>query len=213
MKFALPKGYLMEEAARRLKRLGLVFPTDKERGRKLTFRDARENIEFMIIRPTDVPVYVERGGADVGIVGKDVLEETGVSVVELMDLGFGECRLVLAVPESSPIKKHRDIPAHARIATKFPQTTLRYFAHQGIPVELVKLYGSVELAPQMGLADAIVDLVATGETLRAHHLRVVEELLVSTARLVVNRVSWKTQFEFMRRLQRELSAVQEGEDA
>ena len=210
MRMALAKGYLMGESLKKLEALGYRMPAEKERGRRLTFSDADSKIKFMIIRPTDVPVYVERGGADLGIVGKDVLEETGASVVELLDLGFGPCRLVFAVPEKSRLRTLADVPAHLKIATKFPQSAARFFAGRGLSVELVKLYGSVELAPQMGLADGIVDLVATGETLRAHGLRVVTELLRSTARLVANRVSWKTHFDSIYRLQQQLAAGWEG---
>jgi ATP phosphoribosyltransferase len=146
------------------------------------------------VRPTDVPVYVEMGAADCGVVGKDVLWESGRDCYELVDLHFGGCRLVLAAPEGSAIAAG-SWPPTLRVATKYPAAARRFFDRVGVSAELIKLHGSVELAPATGLADAIVDIVATGRTLRANRLVEVLEAGRSTARLIVNQASLKTRSE------------------
>ncbi|MBJ7607905.1 MAG: ATP phosphoribosyltransferase, partial [Candidatus Dormibacteraeota bacterium] len=147
--------------------------------------------EIITVRPTDVPVYVEMGACDCGIVGKDVLWESQRDLYEIADLRFGACRLVFAAPDGSPLASGR-WPASLRVATKYPQAARRWFATRGDGAELIKLHGSVELAPSAGLADGIVDVVATGATLRANRLAEVATIAASTARLVVNVASMKT---------------------
>ena len=144
---------------------------------------------FLIVRPTDVPTYVEYGAADVGIVGKDVLMEQESDVYEPLDLGFGACRIAVAALNGQASRDR--LSSKIRVATKYPKVTERYFNQRGMPVEIIKLYGSIELAPLVGLADRIVDLVETGNTLKAHDLVEVECIARSTARLVVNRASLK----------------------
>jgi ATP phosphoribosyltransferase len=160
--------------------------------RRLIFTDQRRGIRMLILKPADIPAYVEYGAADLGIVGKDILLEQEPDVYEPLDLGFGFCRLVVA--ESEELWK-RDDPSKwswVRVATKYPNLAERYFTERGIQVELIRLDGSLELAPLVGLAERIVDLVQSGETLRANGLVEVAEIIKSTARLIVNRASLKT---------------------
>ncbi len=165
--------------------------------RQLRIRDG--DITLVRVRPTDVPVYVELGGCDAGVVGKDILWEQPGDCYELVDLGFGACRLVLAAPGGSPLSRG-EWPRPLRAATKYPIAARRFFDQLGVAAELIKLHGSVELAPGMGLADAVVDITATGETLRLNHLVEVAEAGRSTARLIVNQASLKTRSEAINRL-------------
>lgn len=190
MTLALPKGRLLKPALELLDRMGIDGVNAASR--KLIFADERHGLRVLILKPADIPAYVEYGAADLGIVGKDILLEQEPDVYEPLDLGFGFCRLVVAEPEEL---WRRDDPAKwswVRVATKYPNLTERYFSERGIQVELIRLDGSVELAPLVGLADRIVDLVQSGETLRANGLVEVDEILRSTARLIVNRASLKT---------------------
>jgi ATP phosphoribosyltransferase len=163
----------------------------RENDRKLFYE--AEGTEFIVSRPSDVPVFVEYGAADVGIVGKDVLEEQEPNVVELRDLGTGGCRMILAAPAGKAAEVRQAI-AHAEVvhvATKFPRTARRYFEGMGRQAEIIALHGSIELAPLVGLAECIVDLTATGTTLRENNLVVLDEISTSTARLIANRSSYR----------------------
>ena len=187
---ALPKGRLLDGALELLAGLG-VEGVDGE-SRKLIFTDARRGLRLLFLKPADVPAYVTYGAADLGIVGKDILLEQNPDVYEPLDLGFGFCRLVVAEPREL---WERDDPAKwswVRVATKYPRLTEEYFSERGVQVEIVRLDGSIELAPLVGLAERIVDLVQSGETLRANGLVEVAEIARSTARLIVNRASMKT---------------------
>ena len=186
---ALPNGTLLADACALLARAGLsrVRPEDFDRVLLVDDGDA----VYVKVRPTDVPVYVELGGADIGIVGKDMLWEAHGDVYELVDLRFGHCRLVLAAPARSPLA-HGEWPPALRVATKYPRAARTFFDRLGIAVELIKLHGSIELAPLTGLSDAILDITATGTTLRANDLVEVVEAARSTARLIVNHASLKT---------------------
>src|SRR5262249_28861491 len=160
--------------------------------RRLLLDDLAMGLRFILLKPADVPTYVEYGAADLGIVGKDILLEQAPDVYEPVDLGFGFCRLVVAEPKEL---WERDDPAKwswVRVATKYPALTEQYFSARGIQVEIIRLDGSIELAPLVGLAERIVDLVQSGETLRANGLVEVAEIMTSTARLIVNRASLKT---------------------
>jgi ATP phosphoribosyltransferase len=195
---ALPKGRLLEAALERLRDLG-VEGIEAE-SRRLVFADPRAGLRVLLLKPADVPAYVTYGAADVGIVGKDILLEQEPDVYEPLDLGFGVCRLVVAEPREL---WERDDPARwswVRVATKYPRLTEQYFSQRGIQVEIVRLDGSIELAPLIGLADRIVDLVQSGETLRANGLVEVAEITRSTARLIVNRASMKTEHAAVQRL-------------
>lgn len=202
---ALPKGRLLRPALDLLRRVGVDGMPDDE-SRRLIFTDAVRGLRLLVLKPLDVPTYVEYGAADLGIVGKDILLEQEPDVYEPLDLGFGFCRLVVAEPKGL---RERDDPAKwswVRVATKYPNLTRRYFADRGIQVEVVRLDGSIELAPLVGLAERIVDLVQSGETLRANGLVEVAEILSSTARLVVNRAAQKTAFQAVSRFVAELRA-------
>jgi ATP phosphoribosyltransferase len=201
---ALPKGRLLDGALDLLRDLG-VDGID-EGSRKLIFDDTRRDLRLLLLKPADVPSYVAYGAADLGIVGKDILLEQEPDVYEPLDLGFGFCRLVVAEPRSL---SERDDPARwswVRVATKYPHLTEQYFSNRGIQVEIVRLDGSIELAPLVGLAERIVDLVQSGETLRANGLVEVAEIARSTARLIVNRASMKTEYARVRPLIEELKA-------
>ena len=187
---ALPTGALLPGALRTLSRSGLARLGAEELGRQLLVE--RPGLRVILVRPADVPAYVDQGAADLGIVGKDVLWESPGSHYELVDLRFGACRLVLAVSNSSKLDGRQTWPPLIRVATKYPRTTASWFEAHGQSVEIVRLHGSVELAPQVGLVDAIVDLTATGRTLRENRLRVIAELDASTARLIANQASLKT---------------------
>lgn len=187
---ALPKGRLLDGALALLRALG-VEGIDQD-SRRLIFDDPRRGLKLLFLKPADVPAYVTYGAADLGIVGKDILLEQEPDVYEPLDLGFGFCRLVVAEPRQL---WEQDDPAKwswVRVATKYPRLTEQYFTARGIQVELVRLDGSIELAPLVGLADRIVDLVQSGETLRANGLVEVAEIARSTARVVVNRAAMKT---------------------
>ncbi len=191
LRVAVPKGAIFEDALEALGTAGLPVEVLRENGRKLLYRS--DETEFIISRPSDVPVFVEYGAADVGIVGKDVLEEQRPNVMELRDLGTGACRMILAAPEGKAEEIRRAI-SHAevvRVATKFPNTARRYFESLGRQAEIIELHGSVELAPLVGLAECIVDLSATGTTLRENDLVVLDEISSSTARLIANRGAYR----------------------
>lgn len=186
LRFALASGALLTDELAALSACGVdtsMVTTDE---RRLVVRSG--DMELVRARPSDIATYVERGAADLGIVGKDVLMESGARVLELADLRFGACRFVVAAPRAS-IARSLDEYRHLgslEVATKYPNVAERHFRGRGIAVEIVKVSGSAELAPQVGLADWIVDLVATGTTLRANDLAIVEEIAASTARLIAN---------------------------
>ena len=195
LRVAVPKGQIFEDALRALGAAGLPVEVLRDNGRRLFYR--KEDTEFIVSRPSDVPVFVEHGAADVGIVGKDVLEEQRPNVMELRDLGTGACRMILAAPQSRAEEVRRAI-AHAevvRVATKFPNTARRYFESLGRQAEIIELHGSVELAPLVGLAECIVDLTATGTTLRENDLVALDEISSSTVRLIANRGAYRLRHE------------------
>jgi ATP phosphoribosyltransferase len=205
---ALPKGRLLEGALALLRDLG-VEGIEPE-SRKLIFIDPRRQLRVLYLKPADIPAYVTYGAADLGMVGKDILLEQDPDVYEPLDLGFGFCRLVVAEPR---VLLERDDPAKwswVRVATKYPRLTEEYFSNRGVQVEIVHLDGSIELAPLVGLADRIVDLVQSGETLRANGLAEVAEIIRSTARLIVNRASMKTEYEAVQSLVEEMRAKTEA---
>lgn len=187
---AIPTGVLLPGALRLLAKAGIAKLNAEELGRQLLID--RGGMRVILVRPTDVPAYVDHGAADLGIVGKDILWESPGGHYELVDLRFGECKLVLAVPDASSVEGPDTWPPLLRVATKYPRTTSGWFELRGQAVEVVRLHGSVELAPLVGLVDGIVDLTATGRTLRENRLRVAATLGESTARLIANQASLKT---------------------
>ena len=189
---AIPKGRILEESVVLFGKIGINCEELLSDTRKLIFEDREQKMRYMIVRATDVPTYVEYGCADLGIVGKDTLMEQDKDLYEPLDLKFGYCRLVVAEPAEL---SRNDDPAswsNIRIATKYPNVTEKYFAGKGVQVEIIKLYGSIELAPLVGLSERIVDLVSTGETLKQNGLVEVETIAEITCRLIVNRASLKT---------------------
>lgn len=193
--FALPKGRIMQDSMELFSKIGITCPEMEKGSRKLVFENPELKMRFMAVRATDVPTYVEYGCADIGVVGKDTLLEQGKDLYEPLDLKFGYCRLVVAEPKAL---KETDTPfnwSNIRVATKYPNLTERHFTSKGIQVELIKLYGSIELAPLVGLSERIVDLVSTGSTLKANNMVEVETIAEITSRLVVNRASLKTKHQ------------------
>lgn len=187
---AIPTGTLLPGSLDLLRRCGVVDLGPEEIGRKLLVE--RDGIRVVLVKPADVPAYVDHGSADVGIAGKDQLWESSGSHYELLDLGFGACRLIVAVPEASALAGPATWPPSLRVGTKYRLATAQYMARLGQRAEIVQLHGSVELAPLVGLVDAIVDLTQTGRTLRENRLRIVDEVGCSTARLIANQASLKT---------------------
>lgn len=193
--FALPKGRIMQDSMELFAKIGITCPEMNEKSRKLVFENSEHKFRFMAVRATDVPTYVEYGCADLGVVGKDTLLEQGKNFYEPLDLKFGYCRLVVAEPKSLQKLDNPLNWSNIRVATKYPNITERYFAAKGVQVELIKLYGSIELAPLVGLSERIVDLVSTGGTLKANNMVEVETIAEVTSRLIVNRASLKTKHE------------------
>ncbi len=184
---AVSKGRIYEEALPLLAEAGIVPTDDPKTCRKLILQTTRDDVQLVIIRATDVPTFVEYGAADIGIAGKDVLIEHGAdSLYEPLDLGIACCRLMTATRKNAP-----PISGRVRVATKFVKITERYFANLGIQAEIIKLYGSMELAPLVGLADCIVDLVDTGNTLKANDMEPRDLIMNISSRLVVNKAAMK----------------------
>ncbi len=188
---ALPRGRILDEAMVLFGRAGIdLSPVEKAKAeRRLIVPLEDAGMRVLIVRDADVPAYVEYGAADVGIAGRDVLEEQDRDLYEPLDLGIGRCRLVVAEPQDRPVDEAAHI--HLRYATKFPEITRRHLQARGIVAEIIKLHGSIEIAPLVGLADRIVDLVSSGETLRQHRLREVETIFPVSARLCVGRAAAK----------------------
>ncbi|MBO8126271.1 MAG: ATP phosphoribosyltransferase [Firmicutes bacterium] len=213
IKVAVPKGRLFTPVLKMLAQAGFIdLEPDLDPERRLMLSTPDGSWQFLLVKPADVPVYVEYGAVDLGVAGKDVLLEAGRELCELVDLGIGKCRLIMAVPDDSPITKATDLLPGSRIATKFPRISRSFFASHGIQVEILKLNGSIELAPKAGLATAIVDITETGSTLAQNNLRVVEEIRTVSARLVSNKISYKVRYPLIQEMVKRLSAVQ-GEKA
>lgn len=189
---ALPKGGLLTDSIRLLQSVGLDFSGFLDpANRQLEIWDASHTAKGLLVRNYDVPVYVEYGQAQLGIVGYDILREKRPRVAHLVDLQFGRCRLSVAVKASSPYRSALELPPHCRVASKFVQCASEYFGRLDLPVEIVPLYGSVELGPITGMSEAIVDLVASGRTLKENHLIELDQLFESTARLIAHPLSYR----------------------
>ena len=203
---ALPKGKLFGLSAELLKKVGWTAEGLHEKSRKLVITNEEARLKFIITKTADVPTYVEYGAADIGIIGKDVILESGKDVYELLDLGFGKCRLMMAVPKDKRRPRLEDY-AHTRVATKFPRIAEKFFAAQGMQMEYIKLNGSIELAPIIGMSESIVDIVETGTTLRENNLEEIVTIMDATARLIANRVSYKLKFDRINGLVNDLIAL------
>ncbi len=189
---AIAKGRMQDSALALLARAGIRLSQDAINSRRLALMDETNQYRFIFVKPADVPVYVEHGIADCGVVGRDVLLESEADLLLPLDLGIARCRIVVAAADPEAMTK---VQGMLRVATKYSQIASAHFGARGIPVEIIQLSGSVELGPALGLADVIVDLVETGETLRENGLKVVEEIAESTGRLVVNRASYQLKTE------------------
>ena len=186
LNIALPKGRLGEKVYGLLKKAGYACPAIEDPGRKLIFENPETKVRYFWVKPSDVAIYVERGAADLGIAGKDILLEYRPEVYELLDLGLGKCRMAVAGP-----KTFRDRPGRAlRIATKFPHIAADYYAGLGRDIDIIKLNGSIEIAPILGLSDVIVDIVETGKTLKENDLEVMETIVPISARLIANQAAY-----------------------
>lgn len=189
---ALPKGALLKDTIRLLQTVGLDFSAFLEsNNRQLQISDPTNTAQALLVRAQDVPVYVEYGQAQLGVVGYDVLREKQPKVAHLADLKFGYCRLSVAVKQSSPYRSALELPAHGRVASKFVKCAAQYFEALDLPVEIVPLSGSVELGPITGMSEAIVDLVSSGRTLKENGLIETDVLFESTARLIVHPLSYR----------------------
>jgi ATP phosphoribosyltransferase len=189
---ALSKGRIFDETLPLLKAAGIRASEDPGTSRKLILQTNRRDVRIIIVRASDVPTYVQYGAADLGVAGKDVLDEQDCSgLYQPLDLNIARCRMMVAVPNGFDYQRAVRQGARLRVATKYVQTAREHFATKGVHVDLIKLYGSMELAPLVGLADAIVDLVSTGGTLKANNLRAVEEIAPVSARLIVNQAALK----------------------
>jgi ATP phosphoribosyltransferase len=206
IKIALPKGRILKETLPLLAQVGIVPTDDPEVSRKLILNTQHPEVKLVIIRAADVPTYVEYGAADIGVAGKDVLlEYNGSGLYEPIDLQIGRCRLMVAGPVNAPPQRGR-----LRIATKYVNITQRYYAQRGIQVEVIKLYGSMELAPLVGLADFIVDIVETGNTLKANGLIPLETIIEISSRLIVNKAAMKIKHVQVKALVQRLRTVVGG---
>ncbi len=190
---ALCKGRFLSPSLDLLTRAGIRFPEDVASSRKLIFNSEDQGFRAVLVKPADVPTYVEYGAADIGIAGRDVILESGADVLQPLDLKFGYCKIAVAgangISAGAPPNPSR---ATIRVATKYPRITMDHYNARGIPVEIIPLSGSIELAPLIGLADRIVDLVETGRTLKDNGLEIVEVIAESSARLLINRAGYQT---------------------
>ncbi len=189
---ALPKGALLNDSIKLLQAVGLDFSSFLDStNRQLQINDPNHRAKALLVRAQDVPVYVEYGQAQLGIVGYDVLREKKSQVAHLLDLKFGKCRMSVAVKASSPYRRSLELPPHGRVASKFVHCAREHFQNLELPVEIIPLYGSVELGPITGMSEAIVDLVSTGRTLQENGLIEIEVLFESTARLIAHPLSYR----------------------
>ena len=198
---ALSKGRIFDEAVPLLKAAGIEVSEDPEKSRKLIIGTSRPDVRVVLVRASDVPTYVQYGGADLGVTGRDtLLEHGGAGLYQPLDLQIAKCRMSVAARADFDYAAAVKQGSRIRVATKFPTCAREHFADKGVHVDLIKLYGSMELAPLTGLADAIVDLVATGSTLKANNLVEVEEIMQISARLVVNQAALKLKREAIRHI-------------
>lgn len=188
---ALPKGRLGEKVYGLLEKLGYGCPAVLENSRKLVFEDEENGVRYFWVKPSDVAIYVETGVADVGVVGKDILLEQNPDVYELLDLGFGKCRMAVAGKKGEILPLDKTI----KVATKFPNIAKKYFSSKSREIDIIKLNGSIELAPILGMSDVIVDIVETGSTLRENDLEVYTDIVNISARFIANKTSFRFKTE------------------
>ncbi len=206
---ALPKGKLFYLAKDLFAKVGFVADNLEEKSRKLVITNEELKLKFIIAKTADVPTYVEHGAADIGVIGKDVLMEAQKDVYELLDLGFGRCHLMMAVPKDKKRAKLTDY-THTRVATKFPNVAKQFFTSKGLQMEYIKMNDSIELGPIVGLSESIVDIVETGTTLRENNLEEIAFIAEASARLIANRASFKLKFDRISKLVKALEMELEG---
>ena len=206
LNIALPKGRLGERVYAAFEKAGFECPSIKENNRKLIFENAEKGVRYFWVKPSDVSIYVERGAADIGVCGKDILEEYAPSVYELLDLKTGVCRMAVAAKKDFRDDNQRTL----KVATKFVRCAKRFYESKGRDIDVIKLNGSIEIAPILGLSDVIVDIVETGTTLKENDLEVVETVFPISARLIANKSSFKFKTEEIERLISGVKALVDG---
>ncbi len=204
---ALPKGRLGEQVYAMFEAAGYECPSIREKNRKLIFENEEKGVRYFWVKPSDVAIYVERGAADIGVAGKDILMEYGPDVYELLDLKCGVCKMMVAAPEGF----HDDSDRTLRVATKFVNIARNYYAGKSRDIDIIKLNGSIEIAPILGLSDVIVDIVETGTTLRENNLKVYEDIFPISARLIANKANFRFKSAEIERLTNQLKAQVEPE--
>ena len=207
LNIALPKGRLGEKVYTIFESAGYPCPAIHEENRKLVFENPEKGVRYFWVKPSDVAIYVERGAADIGVAGKDILLEYCPDVYELLDLGLGRCRMCVAGPKSFRDSRNRTL----RVATKFPRIAKDYYSGCSREIDIIKLNGSIELAPILGLSDVIVDIVETGATLLENDLRLRETILPISARLIANKVSYQFQYDRITQLCCRVDALRQAE--
>ena len=203
LNIALPKGRLGDKVYNLLESIGYDCREIREDGRKLVFENPDTGVRYLLVKPSDVAIYVEHGAADVGIVGKDILEESRPDLYELLDLGIGRCRMAVAARSDY----REDTSRTLRVATKFENIAKRYYATLNRDIEIIRLNGSIELAPLLGLSDVIVDIVESGTTIRENHLKVLVEFMPISARFIANKSSFKFKNEIITQMTEKLNGV------
>lgn len=205
---ALPKGRLGEKVYAMFEKAGFECPSIRETNRKLIFENREKGVRYFWVKPSDVSIYVERGAADIGVAGKDILLEYEPEVYELLDLNIGKCRMAVAAPKDF----RDDFQRTLRVATKFSNIAQTYYNSMGRDIDMIHLNGSIEIAPILGLSDVIVDIVETGTTLKENNLEVRETIVPISARLIANKTSFRFKSEMIENLVRELSAQTEDKN-
>ena len=207
LNIALPKGRLGEKVYKMFEAAGFPCPEILETNRKLTFENSDAGVRYFWVKPSDVPIYVERGAADIGVAGKDILMEYQPDIYELLDLKTGKCRMISAAPEGYVDNPQRTL----RVATKFAGIARRYYASIGREIDIIHLNGSIEIAPILGLSDIIVDITETGTTLRENNLKIIETIAYISARLIANKSSFRFRREMIDRVLKGLTAQTEAD--
>ncbi len=207
LSIAVSKGRLLDSFIEILEKSQYPCAVLQEETRKLVVESPQAGLRFILAKPADVPTYVEYGAADLGVVGKDTLAESQKNVAELVDLKYGRCTMIVAVPEALGIKDVAQLDFNSRVASKYPHIATEFFHNRGIQVEVIPLHGSIELGPLIGLSEAIVDITETGRTLVENGLMIIDEIMESTSRLVANRVSLKVKRTEINRLVQAIEGV------
>ena len=204
---ALPKGRLGEKVYDMFEKAGFSCPSIKEQNRKLIFENEETGVRYFWVKPSDVPIYVSRGVADIGVAGKDILLEYSPDVYELSDLNIGKCKMAVAAKKGFRYNSQKTL----KVATKFANIAESYYASQGKDIDIIRLNGSIEIAPILGLSDVIVDIVETGTTLKENDLEVIETIVPISARLIANKTSFKFKKEAIELVKKELENQAEAE--